>query len=164
MTEDDGSHRLPVPIVEEEPTTMAILQKALRVPVRRLAAMSAPVLTVLAGAATPPPPEGRIYALHSQAIGGCPSLDWYMLVETNDIVAGMIAWDDMKTMFRATGQIDRQSNTFTMTASEIGGQARIATVGGQIRDNGTVIANIKGPNVACDSVILRDFGAAQNFR
>ena len=67
----------------------------------------------------------------------------------------MIAWDDMKTMARATGRVNRQSNTFAMKAVEMGGQGRMATVDGQIGENGTIVANIKGPNVACNSVIVR---------
>lgn len=143
---------------------MAILRRVIRTPVDRLVAMGAPLLIILAGAASPLPPEGRIYALHSQAVGDCPSLDWYMVVEANDIIAGMIAWNDMKTMVRATGRVNRQSNTFSMKATEIGGQARIATVDGQINDNGTVTANIKGPKVTCKSVIIGAFGAPQSTR
>ncbi len=26
-------------------------------------------------------PEGSVYVRHSQAIAGCPSLDWYIVVE-----------------------------------------------------------------------------------
>lgn len=132
--------------------------------VGRLIPMGASILAVFVGAASPLVPEGRIYALHSKAAGRCPSLDWYIVVEANDIVAGMIAWDDMKTMVSATRKVNRKSNTFTMKAIEIGGQARVATVDGQIKDSGTVIANIKGPNVTCNSVIIRPYGEPDNAR
>jgi len=133
-------------------------------PVGQLIAMGAAAFAVLVGAASPQVPEGRIYVLHSKATGACPSLDWHIVVEANDVLAGMIAWDDMKAMARATGTVNRQSNTFTMKAVEIGGQARTATVEGQIEENGTIIANIKGPNVTCDSVIVRAYVVAPDSR
>jgi hypothetical protein len=102
-------------------------------------------------------PEGRIYVLHSQAAGACPSLDWHIVVEANDILAGLIAWDDMRTMARATGRVDRQNHTVTMTAVEMGGQNRTATIDGKVEENGTIIANINGPNVTCRSVTIRTY-------
>jgi hypothetical protein len=99
-------------------------------------------------------PEGRIYVLHSQAAGACPPLDWHILVETNGVLAGMISWNGMKTMARATGAVNRQAHTFAMAAKELGGQARIIKVAGQIQDNGTIIAKIQGVNVSCDAVVV----------
>jgi hypothetical protein len=125
--------------------------------VSRLIAIATPAYAILLSAASPEVPQGRIYVLHSQAAGGCPSLDWHIVVEPNDVVAGMIAWDDMKTMARATGTVDRKNHTLTMTAVEMGGQARTAKVDGTINDNATIIANIKGPNMTCNSVIIPAF-------
>src|SRR5579871_3983449 len=65
-----------------------------------------------ANAAAPNLPEGRIYVLHSAATGACPSLDWHIVVERNDVLAGMVAWDNMRTMARATGRVDRKNGTF----------------------------------------------------
>ena len=73
---------------------------------RLIAAVSA-ALGLWLGAAVAQVPQGRIYVLHSPAAGACPSLDWHVVVEPNDILAGLIAWDDMKTMARATGKVDR---------------------------------------------------------
>jgi len=130
----------------------------------RLIAMGVAAFAVSVGAASHQVPEGRMYVLHSKAVGACPSLDWHIVVEANDILAGMIAWDDMKTMARATGTVNRQSNTFTMKAVEMGGRARTATVEGRIEENGTIIANIRGPNVICDSVVVRAYVVAPNSR
>lgn len=52
-------------------------------------------------------PDGRVFALHSDATGTCPSLDWHIVVEPHDVLAGMIAWDNMASMARAIGKIDR---------------------------------------------------------
>lgn len=97
-------------------------------------------------------PEGSVYVLHSKATGGCPSLDWYIVVEANGTLAGMIAWDDMETMTKATGIVDRPHHTFTMIATEIGGRARTATVEGEAHDDGHLIASIKGPSITCTAV------------
>lgn len=54
---------------------------------------------------SPDLPEGRIYVLHSSATGPCPSLDWHIVVERNDVLARMVAWDNMRSMDRATGRV-----------------------------------------------------------
>ncbi len=109
---------------------------------------------VLAGLAVARVPEGRIFVLHSEPIGECPSLDWHIVVEANGVLAGMIAWDNMKSMARATGRIDDEGGTFTMTAVEVGGQARRLAVNGRIDKRGWIIANLEGPHVACTAVIV----------
>ena len=54
--------------------------------VGRLIAIIAPAFVAwVAAAAAPQIPQGRIYVLHSKAAGGCPSLDWHIVVEANDI-------------------------------------------------------------------------------
>jgi len=99
-------------------------------------------------------PKGSVYVFHSQARGGCPSLDWYIVVETGDTLAGMIAWDDMSTMTKASGRLDRSHHTFHIVLTEIGGQERTATVEGKVEDDGRIVANIKGPNVTCTAVSI----------
>ena len=102
--------------------------------VGRLIAATSAALGLWLGVAVAQVPQGRIYVLHSPAAGACPSLDWHIVVEPNDILAGLIAWDDMKTMARATGRVDRPNHTFTMTAVEMGGQGRTATVDGKVEE------------------------------
>ncbi len=131
-------------------------RKDLQMSVGRLIAVTS-AFGVWLGAAVAQVPEGRIYVLHSTAAGACPSLDWHIVVEPNDILAGLIAWDNMRTMARATGRVDRENHTFTMTAVEMGGQNRTATVDGKVDENGTIIANINGPNVTCRSVTIRTY-------
>lgn len=130
--------------------------------VARLIAATSAALGLWLGMAVAQVPQGRIYVLHSPAAGACPSLDWHIVVEPNDILAGLIAWDDMKTMARATGKVDRPTHTFTMTAVEMGGQGRTATVDGKVEKNGTIIANINGPNVTCKSVTVRTYRVPPN--
>ena len=92
---------------------------------------------------------GSVYVFHSKAMGGCPSLDWHVVVGPNNTLAGMIAWDDMKAMAHATGTMG--GGKFTMTAKEVGGQGRTATVDGTVAA-GWLVANIKGPSVDCKDI------------
>jgi hypothetical protein len=99
-------------------------------------------------------PEGRVYTFHSKAQGACPALDWHVVVEANDKLAGMISWDDMKAMARASGTLNMQARTFTMQAHEVGGQGRTATVDGTVRQDGYLVANVKGPKVTCIGITV----------
>ena len=99
-------------------------------------------------------PEGRLYAFHSTGQGSCPPLDWHIVIGPNDTLAGMISWDEMKSMARASGSVNPQTRTFQMTAQEVGGQGRTATIDGTVRQDGWLVANIKGNNVACQGVTV----------
>ena len=119
---------------------------------------TAAVLAAAMSVALAEVPEGRIYVLHSGAIGACPSLDWHIVLEPNGILAGMISWNGMKTLARVTGTVNQRSRTFTMVAKEMEGQARNAKVKGQIREDGLIIAHIEGPRGTCDAVIAPSYG------
>jgi hypothetical protein len=106
------------------------------------------------GVAAAQAPEGRLYVFHSKAMGGCPSLDWHVVAGSNGSLTGMIAWDDMKSMARATGTLNASAKTFTMKATEVGGRGRTATVDGQLRSDGWLIANVKGPNITCTGIAV----------
>jgi hypothetical protein len=97
-------------------------------------------------------PEGRVYSFHSKAQGSCPSLDWHLVVQSNGGLAGMISWNDMKSMARAEGTVNMAARTFDMKAVEVGGQSRTAEINGTVRQDGWLIANINGPGVACKGV------------
>ena len=97
---------------------------------------------------------GRVYSFHSTAQGSCPALDWHVVAQSNGMLSGMISWNDMQNMAHADGTYDMRSRTFQMTANEIGGQGRTATVTGTIRPDGWLIANITGPNVNCQGVTV----------
>jgi hypothetical protein len=104
-------------------------------------------------------PEGRIYAFHSTAQGGCPALDWHVVVGANNTLDGMISWDAMKSMAHASGSVNAQARTFSMQAKEVGGQERTATIDGTLRGDGYLLANIKAPNVTCTNVAVPWFTA-----
>ena len=98
-------------------------------------------------------PPGRLYAFHSGAGGGCPGLDWHIVVEPNNDLAGVIAWNNMQSLARVTGNVDRQTGAFTLTAREQGGQGRTATATGKV-DPGTgwMTASVQGEGVKCQSI------------
>jgi hypothetical protein len=97
-------------------------------------------------------PEGRVYTFHSRAQKGCPALDWHVVAGTNGALSGMIAWNNMKSMAHATGSANMQTRTFEMTATEVSGQHRTATITGTVRQDGWLVAAIKGPGVNCQGV------------
>ena len=95
--------------------------------------------------------EGRVYVFHSKPSGGCPGLDWHVVQGAGGSLSGMIAWNDMKSMARATGTVINQQ--VKMTATEVGGEGRTATVEGQAQPAGFYIS-IKGPNFECKGVTI----------
>ena len=99
-------------------------------------------------------PAGRVYTFHSTPQGSCPALDWHVVVQSNGDLSGMIAWNNMQSMARATGTVNMANRTFSMNAVEVGGQGRTATVTGTVRQDGWLVANINGPGVACKGVTV----------
>ncbi len=123
----------------------------------KLIAAGALAITAVCGVASAQqgtPPDGRVYTFHSRAQGGCPALDWHVVAGANNTLSGMIAWDDMKAMAHATGTLNMAAKTFQMTAHEVGGQNWSATVDGSVRQDGYLVANIKGQNVNCTGVVV----------
>jgi hypothetical protein len=102
------------------------------------------------------PPEGRVYTFHSGQQGACPGLDWHVVANGNNL-DGMISWDNMKAMARATGTLNASAKTFEMTAKEVGGQNRTAKITGSITSGGWLQANIDGPGVKCQNVTVQWF-------
>jgi hypothetical protein len=98
-------------------------------------------------------PPGRLYAFHSSATASCPALDWHLVVGAGGALAGMISWNNMESLAQAVGNIDIASGAFKMTAKELGGQGRTATIDGTVSpSNGSLTANIHGENVNCQHV------------
>jgi hypothetical protein len=121
----------------------------------RLATLGALALAAASGPAfAQGMPEGRVYTFHSTKQGGCPALDWHVVVGANGALDGMIAWNDMKQMAHATGTVNMQARTFQMSAKEVGGQNRTATVTGTVGQNGYLTANVHGPNVDCQGITV----------
>ena len=112
-------------------------------------------------------PGDRVYELHSEAQGSCPSLNWHMVASPDGVLTGMVAWDNRKVVAMVTGtimplaQVERfgkplggnpQSRTFQGIATEVGGQNRVANISGTGEANGWLNANIQGPGVACQNI------------
>jgi hypothetical protein len=113
--------------------------------------------------------EGRVYIFHSKETGQCPGLDWHLVVGPDNKLSGIIAWDDMKAVAKASGTVDPNHGTFTMNAKEISpmtpwpvadcpprcppeGQGRRIEITGTVGADGWLKANIKGPNIDCQGI------------
>src|ERR1700748_1406531 len=70
--------------------------------------------------ATGQPYVGRVYTLHVKAFQGCPSLDWHIVVGDNRTLAGVIAVDNMKTMYRVTGSYE-PGKSFRLDGRQVDG-------------------------------------------
>jgi hypothetical protein len=70
-------------------------------------------------------------------------------------LSGMIAWDDMKAMAHATGSV--AAGKVQLTATEVGGQNRTATVDGTLNPNGWFTVNVTGPNISCHGINIQFF-------
>ena len=99
-------------------------------------------------------PPGRIYAFDSSANGSCPPIDWHIVVGPNNTFTGMISWDGMKSLAHITGSANQQTGAVQMTAQEVGGQGRTATIDGTVQQDGWMAVNIKGDNVACQGLSI----------
>ena len=139
--------------------------KLIHIVTRLLAALA---LSTTLAAAQKTGPGDRVYDLHSEAQGSCPSLNWHMVASPGGVLTGMIAWDNQKVVAMITGtimplvQVERYarppggtpqlSRTFQGIATEVQGQKRIANISGTIERNGWLSANLEGQGVVCRNV------------
>jgi hypothetical protein len=125
-------------------------------------------------------PGDRLYVLHSDAVGTCPSMLWHIIVGQDGVISGLIAWDNRKTVAAVAGAIvpninvernatqpanpePRQAQEYEMMVTEIGGQNRIANVTGTIEPNGWMNATaVEGSGVSCHSIRVPLFVAASS--
>jgi hypothetical protein len=119
------------------------------------------IITVAAVAVTPAfnlalarqvVPKDRVFVYHSDASGGCPALDWHIVVGANNSLHGMIAWNNMANIANVAGSVT-PNRTFTIHAVAVaGGQGQAAIVTGRVRADGWIVANINGPKIDCQGI------------
>ena len=134
--------------------------------IRLLAVIALALPTTLAFAQKTAPGD-PVYVLHSEAQGACPALDWHIVASTDGVLTGMFARPDRKMIAVVSGSIlpqvkverfgpslggDPNVQQFSMIASEIGSQQRIANITGIIQPSGWMIATVDGPGVACKDI------------
>ena len=131
-----------------------------------LAAGAAVISTAACTPQPPPPPSpavaaavqqlppGRVYVFHSTAQSSCPALDWHVVLTPDGTLDGIIAWNNMQSLAHASGSLNPQSRTFQMTALEVGGQHRTATIDGTVTQNGYLVAHISAPNLNCQGITV----------
>lgn len=96
--------------------------------------------------------KAGLYVLHSAAQGNCPALDWHVVVKVDGTIAGMVSWDEMRSMAQVIGVVRSEANTFHLLAREFGGDSRTAVIDGIIKNDGSLVMSIKGHDVDCPSV------------
>jgi hypothetical protein len=79
---------------------------------------------------------GTSYSVHSNAAGGCPALDWHLVVMNDGSISGMVGVNDMQTMFRVRGTYSGAN--FQLQGQEVGG-TRTAAVNGQLQNQRVAI-------------------------
>ena len=84
---------------------------------------------------------GTSYALHSNAAGDCPAMDWHIVRGDAGKLTGMVAMDDMKTVFRLTGTIEGAN--FHMDGTELNG-TRTGSLNGQLQSDGRLAMTLGG--------------------
>src|SRR5215813_4079740 len=113
-------------------------------------------------------PGDRLYVLHSDAVGTCPSMLWHIIVGQDGVISGLIAWDNRKTVATVAGAIvpnitvernatqpanpKPKEQEYEMMVTEIGGPNRIANVTGTIEPSGWLNATVEGSGVSCHSI------------
>src|ERR1700755_500408 len=69
-----------------------------------------------------------LYAYHTgPAVGGCPGLDWHIVLGADSSLTGFVTWDQGEHMAKLAGSI-KKDRTFEMDAQEVGGVGKKATV------------------------------------
>jgi hypothetical protein len=59
-------------------------------------------------------------------------MDWHIVLQDGGVLTGMISWDNMQSIARVSGTVDQQTRKFQMTATEVGGKGRTATIDGTV--------------------------------
>ena len=114
---------------------------------------AAAAITVTSGSAFAqfaPLPGGRVYPYHTAPTFPCPGMDWLLTTGENGSISGILAWDQKRSVARAEGSI--KDGQVQMTATEVGGQGRTATITGTVDAKGWLVLNFAGPNVKCDGI------------
>ncbi len=100
-------------------------------------------------------PQERVFSFHSNASSAsCPELDWHIVVKPDYSVTGMIGWQNMEMVARVSGTINPQAKTYQLTAREAGGSNRTATISGNIISPDQISANVTGPGVNCQNLLV----------
>jgi len=92
---------------------------------------------------------GRMYAFHTVPTGGCPGLDWHIVVDPDNELTGFVTWDRMKHMANLSGKLDPKTGKFHMDAKEVGG-TRTPVVEGVVTQK-TAAMTVVGTGTGCDN-------------
>jgi hypothetical protein len=94
-----------------------------------------------------------VFVYHTRPNGGCPGLDWHIVTESDGMLRGVVAWDQMKHMARLEGKMNAD-RTFKMDAKVIDGSGKTATASG-IAAGDYINAEVTGSGTTCDGKLLQ---------
>jgi hypothetical protein len=77
-----------------------------------------------------------------------------VVVKVDGTVAGMVSWDEMRSMAQVIGVVESVARAVHLQARELLGDRRTAVIDGIIKDDGSLVISIKGPNIDCPSVAV----------
>src|SRR5271166_5756251 len=124
----------------EEPMKSRMLSAQMAAIALAAAASSSPALAQQS--------KGTLYAFHSSpVVGGCPGLDWHVMLSADHKVSGFVAWDHGKYMARLDGELNKDGS-FELVGKEVG-SGKTATVKGTTGGD-YINATIEGSGTACD--------------
>jgi hypothetical protein len=85
-----------------------------------------------------------------------------MVLGDGGALSGLIAWNNMQSVARVSGNVNLQTRAFQATGTEVGGQGRTASITGTVDPNtGWLTANIQGANVNCQGIRVPWFSPFQ---
>lgn len=110
-------------------------------------AVVAPVLSAQAGV----PSTDTLYDTKTEARGGCPAMDWHVMVHPDKTVNGIVSWDGSKHMAHLTGTMDNKG-AFKANAVESEGNKSYPVTG--TVDGSTLKAKINNTGTPCDNKMM----------
>jgi len=96
--------------------------------------------------------KASLFAFHTKpVIGGCPGLDWHVVLTPDNKIDGFVAWDHKRHMATLDGELNKDQ-TFEIAAQEFGSTGK-AMVTGKIAGD-YINLTINGSGTKCDGEIL----------
>lgn len=109
--------------------------------------VAVPIMSAQAGV----PSQDALYDTKTEARGGCPAMDWHVMVHPDKSVNGIVSWDGARHMAHLTGTMDNMG-AFKANAVE-SGTSKSYPVTGTI-DGATLNAKIGNTGTPCDHEMM----------
>lgn len=94
------------------------------------------------------PGKDTLYDTRTGPSGGCPGMDWHVVVHPDHTLNGVVSWDDFKHMAHVSGTADKNGAFKVDAVGMSGGKAPIVTGTVEAKQ---LKASIAGTGTACDN-------------